>query len=101
MTDTIRALLADCGREAERKAARIAWAKATAAAWHEAMLQMDERCTEAVERLSEKEFDRLFEAEQVKVDAIYLMRQLGYEDTDKEKLLRLLESVRRFVEERT
>ena len=68
---TIRALLADCGREAERKSARIAWAKATAAEWHEAMTQRDERCTEAVERLSEEEFERLFETEQAKVDAIY------------------------------
>jgi TorA maturation chaperone TorD len=68
---TIRVLLADCGRQAERREARAAWARKTAAAWHEMMQQMDDRCTKAVERLSEEEFDRLFEAEQAKVDAIY------------------------------
>jgi hypothetical protein len=69
---TIRALLDDCGREAERREARAEWALKTAAAWHEAMRQMEERCTVAVDRLSEEEFDRLFEAEQAKVDAIYV-----------------------------
>jgi hypothetical protein len=68
---TIRALLDECGREAERREARAQWAMKTAAAWHEAMQQMAERCSEAVDRLSEEEFDRLIDAEQAKVDAIY------------------------------
>ena len=39
---TIRSLLADCGREAERREARAAWAKETAAAWREAHRRVDD-----------------------------------------------------------
>jgi hypothetical protein len=71
---TIKALAAGLqttdSDEWRRKAARIAWVKETTAAWLEAMRAMDDRCTEAVERLSEDAFDRLFDAEQAKVDAI-------------------------------
>jgi hypothetical protein len=56
--------------ECQRKAARIAWVKQSVAALREAQRQMDARCTEAVDRLDEDAFNRLFEAEQAKVDAI-------------------------------
>jgi uncharacterized protein (DUF924 family) len=67
---TIQALLADAGRSAERREKRAQWARETSAKWREAHRQMDERCSKAVERLSEEEFERLCEAEQAKVDAI-------------------------------
>ena len=77
MHPTIRNLLTlanqpqpeDPGRPA-RIAARIQWSLERTAAWRKAQHAMDERCTMAVERLSEDAFDRLFEAEQAKVDAI-------------------------------
>lgn len=56
--------------EWKRMEARCAWVKERTAAWHEAMLAMDERCMEAVERMDEEEFERFFDAEQAKVDAI-------------------------------
>jgi hypothetical protein len=56
--------------EWRRKAARGAWATEVADRWLAAQNAMDERCTKAVNRLSEEEFERLFEAEQAKVDAI-------------------------------
>ena len=68
--ETIRKLLASAAEPAERKAARIAWVKDTTAKWREAMRERDERCTEAVEHLDEADFNRLFEAKQVKVEAI-------------------------------
>lgn len=73
---TIRALLAGTAQctedegEMERMLARAAWAKQAAATWREAQRAMDERCTEAVDRLDEEEFERLFQAEQAKVDAV-------------------------------
>src|SRR5690242_3179061 len=67
--DSIRQLLA-LGELDPRKAARVAWVKETVDKWREAMRQMDERCIEAVDHLSEEAFERLFEAEQAKVDAI-------------------------------
>ncbi|WP_028968825.1 hypothetical protein [Sphingomonas sp. URHD0057] len=67
--DTTRALLAAAARPAECKQARCAWVRKTAAAWREAQRRMDERCGEAAERLSEKEFERLFDEEEAKVDA--------------------------------
>jgi hypothetical protein len=66
---TIRALLAAARLPAERKAARAAWVRKTAAAWRAAQKQMDERCDAAVERLSEEEFERLCDEEEAKVDA--------------------------------
>jgi hypothetical protein len=56
--------------EWKRVAARTAWVRETTAALREAQREMDERCTEAVERLDEDDFERLLEAEQAKVDAI-------------------------------
>jgi hypothetical protein len=67
---SIRALLANAGRIAEHKDARCAWARETTAALREAQRAMDRRCDEAVGRLSEEAFHRLFEAEQAKVNAI-------------------------------
>ena len=56
--------------EWRRKAARCAWVKETMSALRQAQRQMDERCTAAVDRLTEEEFERLFDEEQAKVDAI-------------------------------
>jgi hypothetical protein len=67
--NTILALIAAAREPADRKAARAAWVKATAAAWRAAQRQMDERCDEAVTRLSEVEFERLCDEEEAKVDA--------------------------------
>ena len=57
--------------ELTRQTARVAWVRETSAALSEAQREMDERCSEACERLSEKAFDRLFEAEEAKVEAIF------------------------------
>lgn len=71
---TIRALLAGLksrdSADWRRKAARIGWVKETVKALRAAQRQMDERCMEAAERLSEEEFERLCDQEQAKVDAI-------------------------------
>jgi hypothetical protein len=69
MSKAVDALLASAGRVAECKEARAAWVKETAAAWREAQRQMDDKCTDAVERLSEEEFERLCDEEEAKVDA--------------------------------
>jgi hypothetical protein len=66
---TIRALLATARLPAERKAARAAWVRKTAAAWRAAQRAMDERCDAAVDRLSEEEFERLCDEEEAKVEA--------------------------------
>jgi hypothetical protein len=71
----IRHLLTAAGQPAERRKARIAWVKKTADAWGEAQRLMDERCTEAVERLDPEAFARLLESEQAKVDAIHAQLQ--------------------------
>ena len=62
----------ECADAAEwrRTAARVAWIKESIAALREAQRRMDERCLEACDRLSEEEFERLFDEEQAKVDAI-------------------------------
>ena len=67
--DTIRALLAAARQSADRKQARGDWVRKTAAAWREAQRQMNQRCGEAVEHLSEEEFERLCDQEEAKVDA--------------------------------
>ena len=76
--DTIRILLSH-GRHSDeprseeewkRIAARVAWSRETLDRWSAAMRAMDERCSAAVGRLGEEEFNRLFEEEQAKVDAI-------------------------------
>ncbi|MEP6982987.1 MAG: hypothetical protein ABI853_05005 [Sphingomicrobium sp.] len=67
---TIRDLLATAAQPADRREARIAWVEEMLAKWWEAQREMGDRCTQAVERLSEEAFERLCDAEQAKVDAI-------------------------------
>jgi hypothetical protein len=69
--DKIEALLAEAARPAGRREARAAWARKTAAAWRGAQRAMDDRCGEAVGRMSEEAFERLCDAEQAKVEAIH------------------------------
>jgi hypothetical protein len=66
--NALRALLASARRFAESHAKREAWVDETGAALVAAQRHMDERCDEAVGRLSEEEFERLFNEEQAKVD---------------------------------
>ncbi|HVM21763.1 MAG TPA: hypothetical protein VM308_00485 [Sphingomicrobium sp.] len=56
--------------EWRRVAARTAWATEMIDKWYQAMLHMDEVCGEAVTRLSEDEFNRLFDEEEAKVAAL-------------------------------
>jgi hypothetical protein len=56
--------------EWKRIKARCAWAKEKIAALAAAQRQRDERCDEAVDRLSDEEFERLCDEEQARVDAI-------------------------------
>ena len=67
--DPVQALLASAGQLAECKTKRAAWVRETAAAWRKAQREMDDRCGEAVERLSEEEFERLCDEEEAKIDA--------------------------------
>jgi hypothetical protein len=53
-----------------RITARVAWFRETSDAWLKAQHEMDDRCTAAVDRVTEQEFNLLFDAEQAKVDAI-------------------------------
>lgn len=87
MTPTIRNLLAladkpepqDPGAPA-RKAARIRWALERVAAWSRAQRAMDERCGEAAGQIGEDAFDKLFEAEQAKVDTVRVEIDAAAED---------------------
>ncbi|MFL6829476.1 MAG: hypothetical protein ACJ8D5_02505 [Sphingomicrobium sp.] len=74
ISDTIHALLAAARQPADRKAARAAWVKRTAAAWRAAHRELDDLLDEAVELLDEADFERLCEAEFARVDA--MMAQL-------------------------
>jgi hypothetical protein len=56
--------------EWKRVKARVAWVSETMAAWGEAQRRMDERCRAVAELVSEDEFNRIFDEEQAKVDAI-------------------------------
>ena len=56
--------------EGRQTRARVMWVKETVDKWREAMRQMDENCTAAVEHLDEEAFNHLFDEEQAKVDAI-------------------------------
>jgi hypothetical protein len=73
---TIQMLLRQAHREPlspeqwKRVAARTAWVRETIEKWYQAMRHRDEVCTAAVERLSEEEFDRLFDREEAKVEAL-------------------------------
>ncbi|MEO6361421.1 MAG: hypothetical protein ABIO43_12750 [Sphingomicrobium sp.] len=75
--DTIKTLLATAAAPAlgdpglrKRQLARVAWVVETSDKFLAAGKQRDDRCTEAVDRLSEADFNRLFEAEEAKVKAI-------------------------------
>lgn len=76
--DTVRILLArgTNGREPldpkewKRVKGRAAWVRETLAALLEAQQAMDDRCGNAVDRVPEDEFNRIFDEEQAKVDAI-------------------------------
>jgi hypothetical protein len=65
----IEALIATAGRVAECRDKRGAWVRETAAAARAAQREMDERCMDAVDKLSEEEFERLCEEEDAKVEA--------------------------------
>jgi hypothetical protein len=54
----------------KRVKARVAWMKGSVAALAEAQRHMDERCSAAVDRVPEAEFNRIFDEEQAKVEAI-------------------------------
>ena len=69
-SDKVKALLASAGSIPECVEARTAWVEETSKAWREAQRRMDERLGEAVVRLSEEAFERLFDEEQAKVDAL-------------------------------
>ena len=68
MDDKVRALLASAGHVAECRDKRVAWVKATMAAWRGAERAMDKRCMEALDLLSEEEFERLVEEEEAKIE---------------------------------
>ena len=51
-------------------ARRLGWVRGAIAALEEAQRHMDERCGAAVDRVSEEEFNRIFDEEQAKVCAI-------------------------------
>jgi dissimilatory sulfite reductase (desulfoviridin) alpha/beta subunit len=68
--DKVKALLASASSVPECVEARVAWIKETTDAWGKAQKAMDDRLTEAVMRVSEEEFDRMFDEEQAKVDAL-------------------------------
>ena len=76
--DSIRILLgrATAGREPldaaewKRAKARVAWVRGAIAALEQAQRQMDDRCSTAVDRVSEEEFNRIFDEEQAKVSAL-------------------------------
>lgn len=53
-----------------RVKARCTWAMDLVERWYQAMLHRDEVCCAAVDKISEEEFNRLFEAEEAKVIAL-------------------------------
>ena len=75
----VESVLVAASELAEHREARGQWVRETAAKWREAQRQMDERCTEAVDRLSEEEFERLFDAEEAKVDVFRAALKLAAE----------------------
>jgi len=70
MKRAIRRLIADALRPAQCRDARAAWVRRTGAMWLELHHVLDEFLAEAVERMSEEEFERLCDAEFATVDAI-------------------------------
>ena len=65
-----RGLRTDDAEEWRRKAARTQWCMEMLEKWWAAVQHQDKRCMEAVDKLSEEEFERLCDEEQAKVDAI-------------------------------
>jgi hypothetical protein len=70
MNDSVSKVIAAASEIAERRDARAAWVRKSCAAWEKAQQTMDWRCRNAALRLSEQDFEGLFEAEQAKVDAL-------------------------------
>ncbi|MEO5774345.1 MAG: hypothetical protein ABIQ32_09550 [Sphingomicrobium sp.] len=78
--ETIQALLnpqrqpgeaaAQYAEDLARKLARVTWIKEMEVKFRDTQRECDERCMEAVDRLSEDDFNALFEAEEAKVNAI-------------------------------
>jgi hypothetical protein len=66
----IQNLIAEALRSAQCRDARAAWVRRTSDRWLKEHLEVDDRLTEAVARLSEEEFERLADAELGKVDAL-------------------------------
>jgi hypothetical protein len=71
MNENLRNLLASASETAGRREARAAWVRKTCRAWLRAQRAMDKRLRAIVDRVSEEEFNRLFDEEQAKVDAIH------------------------------
>jgi len=69
-SDSIEDLLAGAFETADRREARAAWVRQTCRAWADAQTEMDHFLTSIVNQVSEEEFERLFEEQQAKVDAI-------------------------------
>src|SRR6476469_7165653 len=79
--DPLKALLARVAPIPDCRDARIAWTRETGAALRKAQRAMDERLGDAVTRLSATEFERLFDEEQAKVDALLTpMQRVAEED---------------------
>jgi hypothetical protein len=72
MNGPVRKLLAAASELADRRDQRAAWVWETGEACLKAMQDMDDRLTAVVDRVSSEEFDRLYDEEQAKVDAIRL-----------------------------
>ena len=70
MNDNVKNLLAAASETADRRDQRVAWARQAAVDWHKAQRAMDDFLTGIVLKVSEEEFNRLFDQEQAKVDAI-------------------------------
>lgn len=70
LDETVRALIEDAARPAQLREVRAVWVRETVEALRRAQAHMDERCLDAVDRVPEAEFSRIFDEEQAKVCAI-------------------------------
>lgn len=77
-----RGVLIEDAAEWRCHAARVGWIKETIAALAKAQRQMDERCMAAVDRVSEVEFERIFDEEQAKV-CVFLDQLHAVRDHDR------------------
>jgi heme oxygenase len=68
-SERLKKLFASTASVAACREARMAWTRETAAALREAQREMNDRLDAVVMRVSEEEFNRLFDEEQAKVDA--------------------------------